>query len=140
MADFDEIVFLDWDAWAIKEIDDNFWNLLGDKDIIQASLSRYRSSHLNHRIGKSNKYCPSGAFMYCRDKTLPNRIIELWKKETHFYSDEVGIARITDELMGGWNGAEYLRRFEPDVFTSPTRNSFQKDVSKIYIKCKAGGK
>ena len=139
MSDFDEIVFVDWDTYLIKEIDEQFWTLLNEKDVIQASLNRYRHPHLSHRIGKQNQWCPSGAFMYCRDKSVPDKIIEYWKKEAHIYSCEVGIARLTDEWMGKWDINEYHRRFEPHVFTS-RYSKLIKDLAKNYIYCRGGGK
>lgn len=125
MEEFDEIVYLDWDTKPIKEIDDYFWELLQQKAPVQASLSKYRSWKLGHRIGRENRFCPSGAFFYCREKSIPNRMINLWKTNANYWSDEPAIALVIDEIMGKWDIEKYFERFEPLVFTSPIKCPFR---------------
>jgi len=133
MSDFDEIVFLDWDTKPIKPIDDNFWNLLNNKSPIQSSLTRYSSRRLSHRGNRlDNKWMPSAQFVYFRDKSLVDRAIELWKHEEHRWAEEPGLARLIDEMMGGWNIKKYEEYYETDVFTN-VRNPFKKDISNIYF-------
>jgi len=132
MQDFDEIVFLDWDTRPIKPIDDEFWSILRSKDVIQASLGKYMSARLTHRAGRDNKWNPSGSFVYMRDKSLPTRAIELWKKQHHKWTEEVGLAMLTDELMGTFDFNTYEKRFDPDVY-QVKRNPFIKEQSKSYF-------
>jgi hypothetical protein len=117
MKDFDEIVFLDWDTKLIKELPDDFWEKLNEKEAFQASLWRYKTPKIKHRKGKANKFCPAGGFVYMRDKTIPKRLIELWKTGPNSWSEEPSFALLTDEMSGGWGGiVKYRELFEPECY------------------------
>lgn len=138
MEDFDEIVYLDWDTRPVKPIDNYFWDALNKKDIMQASLGKYKTTRLEHRaIPRENHWMPSGSFIYLRDKSLPERIIDLFLKEKHHWSEEPGLARMTDELMGNsFSMEEYRKRFDPEVY-KVVKNPFPKDpnLEYFYNKC-----
>lgn len=135
MKDFDEIVFTDWDTIPIKSPDDRFWELLKNKDIIQASLGRYKTARLNHRDPeKHNNFNPSGSFVYMRDKSLPEQIIEIWKTSPNMWSEEPSLAILIDKLMGKWNFEEYGNRFEPVVYKKDRTNMYKKEEQNIYFR------
>lgn len=141
MKDYDEIVFLDWDTDLIKELPSDFWDVLGKKEIFQASLTNYRTPRLKHRIIlKDNKATPTGAFVYMRDKSIPKRLIELNKMAPNQWSCETAYALLTDELMGGWKGIDiYWDKFEPDFYVaSRSPYKFQKHRIKKNVCFKAG--
>jgi hypothetical protein len=51
--------------------------------------------------------------MYMRDMTLPAQAAEWWEKLNKQDNDEPSWARITDELVGGWQGIDvYWDNFE----------------------------
>jgi len=125
MEDFDEVVFLDWDTYLDKPLPSNFWEQLNKKEIFQAALGKYKISRINHRLDKrSNHFIPMGAFVYMRDKSIPDRLIKL-NEGPSSWSCEPSFARLTDEMVGGWKGIEtYWELFEPEFYT--TKNSVYK--------------
>jgi len=118
MDDFDEVVFLDWDTYLIKPLPDDFWEVLNEKDVFQASLLRYRTPRISHRDGLQNKTIPAGAFVYMRGKEVAVRLWELNKVCPNKWSCETAFAFLTDEITDGWKGLEeYWKRFEPEFYT-----------------------
>lgn len=119
MEDFDEVVFLDWDTYLDKELPADFWNILNKKESLQAALGHYRTPRINYRSGfKENRIIPTGAFVYMRDKSIPDKLIEL-NKDTCTWSCEPAMARLTDEMTGGWKGIKkYWELFEPEFYTN----------------------
>ena len=142
MEDFDEIIFLDWDTKLKKELPNDFWNQMYQKDIFQASLWRYTKPKIKHRQGKANKYTPAGGFVYMREKYIPNRLLELHAQGPNKWSEEPSYALFTDELTEGWKGLEkYWERFEPECYStrkSPYKRSknLNKDKDKLYFSNK----
>jgi len=128
MKDFDEIVYLDWDINLNQELPDNFWNCLNKKEVFQAALGRYKKARLNHRLQPDgNHWCPMGAFVYMRDKKIPDRLVEL-NTGANAWSCEPSFAKLTDEITGGWQGVNrYFDLFEPDFYIS--KNSPYKNTS-----------
>jgi hypothetical protein len=78
MEDFDEIVFLDWDTIPVKPIPDNFWDVLGEKDAIQANSIMYRRRKAMWRGRKDSRKLSCAAFVYCRDKKITEGMIDTW--------------------------------------------------------------
>jgi len=147
MEDFDEIIFLDWDTKLEKELPSDFWEQMYQKDIFQASLWKYEISKVKHRNRNANKYCPSGGFVYIRNKSIPKRLIELWEDAPNKWSEEPSFALLTDELMNGWKGLkEYWDRFEPDCYSArkspyrfdskPEVKDLNKNKDKLYFSNK----
>jgi len=121
--DFDEFIFLDWDTLPIKPLPDDFWDILGKREAVQAHLRRYsnkvkwiqkrgaiwRSENQNVR--------PCASFIYIRGKEMANKIYNLWEQNKS-WADEKTLASITDDIMGGWQGLQkYWDMFEPYCFT-----------------------
>ena len=78
----------------------------------------------------ANKYIPAGAFVYIRDKSLPDRMVSLNEAGGNKWSCEPTFARLTDELTDGWKGLQvYWDRFEPQFYTS-NRSPYRWDTVK----------
>lgn len=103
---YDEILFLDWDCFIQKPLDDNFYSLLRSKGDIQIPLYFYPNEILhkyetiNPRVNEFDHYfnmffyqiirngkwkfdngivIPNAGFIYLRDKDFPNKLIEIQK-------------------------------------------------------------
>jgi hypothetical protein len=61
---------------------------------------------------------PNGGFIYIRDKLIPEKAIKLWEKLGMGDNDEPAWARLTDDMVGGWQGIEKYW----DLFESPFCN------------------
>ena len=115
---YDEIVHMDWDCFPTKKLPENFWDVLGEKEIVQANLQKYRASKCYWRKGKDARhYLPNGGFFYMRDKTLPARMIKIWEgMKKNKQSSEPTMAKLIDEVGGGWQGIEhYWENFEVEA-------------------------
>jgi len=108
---YNELVYLDWDCVPQKPLPDNFWDELKKKDVFQATLQIYRRKKCHWRLEEQRKV-PNGGFIYLRDKSLPAEAIRWWEKLGKPDNDEPAWARLTDEMMGGWDIEEYWNRFE----------------------------
>jgi len=114
---YDEIVYLDWDCYLIKELKNNFWEALNKKEHFQACLMRYRRANiLNSRnTSKDNSIVPNGGFVYIRGKNVPGEIIKFRDVGPNKWLDEAAYAKYLDYICGGWIGAQdYWERFEPE--------------------------
>jgi len=118
---FDEIVHLDWDTIPTRLMDSNFWNILEQRESIQACL--YRLNHttcLWRDNGPAKRQVTNANFIYFRDKSFPSRIIDIWDnfpdERKYKFNDEIAISYFIDELNQKWIGAsEYHNRYEPMV-------------------------
>jgi len=119
MLEFDEIVFLDWDTIQIKPLPEDFWDVLEEKDSIQATMVSYHvrgPSAPNWRKADRDKSC-SASWVYIRDKTIPDKIIKVWEDIGRGWSEEKAIVKYIDEISGGWQGLQYFYdRFEPKYY------------------------
>lgn len=126
MEDFDEVVLLDFDMIQTKPLPNDFWDILGQKEILQTSIHQYKNPRLTHRPKKPNKWISSGAFVYVRDKSIPNRLWEINQSNANKWSCEPALSILTDEISSGWRNIDYYwEKFEPHFYTSkrtPFRN------------------
>jgi len=141
MSMFDEILFLDWDCYAIKELDWCFYDKLREKGPIQMPLYFYPDDILKDyqtispfvnealhyfnmffynmlRLGKwkfgSGLVIPNAGFIYCRDKH--------WFEHLHKIQINNGFTSNVEELCAlmFFNNFiettdEYLEKIEPVV-------------------------
>ncbi len=113
---FDEMVFLDWDTQLTSPLPADFWEVLEQKDSIQASLRQYHRRRVSWRKQDARKV-PCAAFIYLRDKAIPDRLIQIWEEIGKPWTEETVLMKYFDEQMGGWKGLdEYWKRFEPVFF------------------------
>lgn len=109
---YDEMIYMDWDCVPQKKLPVNFWDEMGKKEIFQANLQIYHRRKCHWRKKELRKV-PNGGFVYLRDKTLPAKAICYWEK-LRGDNDEPAWAKMTDDMVGGWQGPEkYWELFEP---------------------------
>jgi len=102
---YDEILYMDWDVVPQKKMPSNYWDVLGQKESFQACLQVYHRRKAYWRKEELRKV-PNGGFIYIRDKTIPQRAIDLWENLGSQDNDEPAWAKMTDEMMGGWQGID----------------------------------
>lgn len=103
---YDEILFLDWDCYIQKPLDDNFYNLMRGRGDIQIPLYFYPNEILRqyetinpkgndfdhyfnmffYQIIRNGKWkfdngivIPNAGFIYLKDKDFPKKLIEIQK-------------------------------------------------------------
>jgi len=131
---YDEIVYLDWDCVPIKPMDDQFWALLSKKREIQANLMAYRRTKCRWRGKIDVRKVSNGGFIYIRDNSIPQKLIDTWQALDEKFWDEVAISKFIDGLMGGWKGIEsYLSDFEPNVCNLLKKSVFEKTSNDPYF-------
>ena len=113
---YDEIVYMDWDCVPQKNISTNFWAEMGKRGVLQACLQQYFRKKCFWRKTDLRKV-PNGGFIYIRDNTIPSQVIQAWETMKQD-NDEPAWAKISDQLMGGWQDTEtsmqkYWDMFEP---------------------------
>jgi hypothetical protein len=120
---FDESVYLDWDCVPQKAIPINFWEEMGKKEVFQANLQCYHRRKCCWR--QSNiRAVPNGGFLYIRDKMLPRMAAQKWEELGRGDNDEPSWAKVTDDMIGGWQGKEkYWELFE-SMFSNLHRGSY----------------
>jgi len=111
----DELVHIDWDCKPQKNIDENFWKLLEKKASFQANLLQYHRVKAPWRGDKDTRKIPNGGFLYISDKTIPQKLIEIWETMKG-PSAEPAMAKYVDVVTDGWKGLDtYWDLFEPEV-------------------------
>jgi len=135
MQKFDEMVFLDWDTQLIKPLPVDFWEKLKFKSSLQVSLRKYFRDRITWRKEDAN-IVPTAAFIYIRDKKIPDRLIEIWEELNRPWTEEMVLMKYIDEIMGGWKGLEeYWNNFEPNFFNLIGCSAFQEDLLKTKNIC-----
>ena len=76
MEDYKEIVYIDWDCVAQKKLPNDFWGQMGKKEYCQANLQQYKRVQCRWRGRSDRRKLPNGGFLYIRDKTFPDEIID----------------------------------------------------------------
>jgi len=112
---YDEIVYLDWDCYLIKELPDDFWERLNQKEHFQACLMKYkRGKILTERARGAQSTVPNGGFVYIKGQDVPEKIISFRNVGSNKWLDEAAYAKYLDDYCGGWCGVqEYAEKFEP---------------------------
>jgi hypothetical protein len=117
LSDYDEIIFMDWDCLAIRPFTDDMWDKVGKGEDIKAILRMYKRRKATWRKGDMRKI-PEASWVYLRGKQVGDDLIDTWEKMNRPWSEEIVLAKYTDERLGGWQGVEaYWDNFEPPVFT-----------------------
>ncbi|GAH15744.1 unnamed protein product [marine sediment metagenome] len=120
---YDQIVYLDWDCIPVKQIPNNFWDILSQKKPFQACLQMYRKTRAPWRGKTDRRKIPNGGFMYIADKEIPKEGIRLWEEIGEGYNDEPAWGKLTDNMTDGWKGiGKYFELFEPE-FCNLHKNS-----------------
>lgn len=98
-----EVVWLDWDCWMMKPLPDDFWETMRKGKTFQASLLKFTRRVLPWRRDANAVCSPHGAFIYCRDYEIADRMMEL-SREFPTYIDEVLFIKFIERAWGvEWN-------------------------------------
>lgn len=141
MEMYDEILFLDWDCFAQKPLDDNFVNLLRSKGEIQIPLYFYPDEILNQfkkidPIVDDNMHyfnmffynmirncnwefmnglvIPNAGFIYCRDKDFFKNLLKI-QKDNGIISNIEEICALIYFKDFVKSTEEYIEKIEPLV-------------------------
>ena len=136
-ADYDEIVYLDWDCVQHKPIPSYFWKRMREREPFQANLMQYRTKKCLWR-NEDHRKVPNGGFVYIGNHEIPEKLIRKWNelfvtvleledkrrkkgKELRFrekslvFDDEPAMGKYVDDCTDGWKGIDtYWNLFEPD--------------------------
>jgi hypothetical protein len=127
MQDLDEMVYLDWDCNLVCNLNENFWTDLSKKEPIQGCLYRWkRAVALWRKLRWDQSYIINNGFLYMRDKTIPQNLIDEWNKRQTRNDEEITAFHI-DKMTGEWKGESFWREhFEPESCQLLLNPVFQK--------------
>ena len=158
MRDYDRIVCLDWDCILTKPLPANVWDILEQKDVVQANLFLYRTKKCLWRKEDVRKTC-NGGFVYMADKSIPDQFIKNWeelrswaldiqekrrvrglelrcREKSLMFDDEPSISKFIDDYSKGWPGVdEYWQRFEPSICLLRKKSAFSKEQNESKDAC-----
>ena len=135
---YDEVVFLDWDCYPIRQFSADMWNDLNKKESFQACLQFYKRQKIEHRkqletdFTNSNGFLPNAGFIYLRDKSFIDEMKEYRWVPPASWSEESAMAKWLDAKTGGWVGVEkYYELFEPSCCNLHKRGTFRSRKIKL---------
>jgi len=77
---------------------------------------------------------PCAAFIYIRDKSIPDALVKTWEELGKPWSEETVLMKYIDDRSGGWKGEQYYwNHYEPDFFNLE-QNSAYMDKSLLKTK------
>lgn len=119
-----EVVWLDLDTVLTQPLPADFWARMGQGAAFQGTLQQNHRKRAGHRMqqtweGKGPvdddaRKTPAGACLYFRGLEAIDRLLAMYAERPFEYDLHV-LARLTDELMGGWKGWQRYKEqgFEP---------------------------
>lgn len=119
---YTELVYLDWDCFPTKNIPEDIWQNMKSKGVFQANLQQYRNIKAPWRMTDPRKV-PNGGFLYLGDSDLPDQAIKFWEECGSPDNDEIGWARLCDELSGGWQDIDYYWQNFESMYSNLWRGS-----------------
>lgn len=135
IEEFDQIVFLDWDCQPEKELPSNFWDVLSEKEPLQAIIRSYRRKKVFWRNSDWRKV-PCASFVYIREKKIVYDLIQLWEDMGKPMSEELVMAKYMDERLGGWKGLDhYWDNYEPNFFVLDEGFVYSKEKLNTKYRC-----
>lgn len=122
---YDQSVCLDIDCQMVSELPHDFWEMHDQKEDVQVPLyySTKGESYSPWRDGDGKLYKPCACYVFLRGNAIAKKILATMEKVksglTVDFTEEVVLAKVTDDIVGGWKGAEeYAKRFEPCAFST----------------------
>lgn len=109
LQDYDQIVWLDWDAKLLRRLPANFWDRIADGGVVQGSLRQYKKPRCLWRRSHGRRLVPGGAFIAVRGRDTIGELLEI-QAQHPFEDDEITLARFVDQRMGGWVDEYKYRR------------------------------
>jgi len=125
------VIWLDWDCHQIAKLPLSFWAEMALGEVFQASLRAYRRPQCPWRKGVNKHYVPHGAFMYFEQMSFVKKTIAAHQKRFPKCTDEIALAWVLDQMIGGWKGPEFykLSGFEPHCYDQRKKYVFQPEVA-----------
>lgn len=105
LEEYDQIVWLDFDVQMVADIPDGFWQRLRSGPPLQAKLIQYRRGRCPWR-DKDRSKTPCGSCVYVRRDAPVDEMIA-WHLENPRCGDEVVMAWVIDQHLGGWSPSDY---------------------------------
>ena len=113
LADHDAIVWLDLDCKLFEPVPADFWERMARGAEVQITVVQYHVRTCTWRPSEK-RVVPEGAFIYCRDVSAVDAVIEMYKRWPN-QIDQTLFARVIDERCDGWQGPDHYkaRGYEP---------------------------
>ena len=136
--DYDEILWVDWDCYPLKEMPDNYWDIMGKKESFQANLMTYHHRQCWWRKHAS-RTVPNGGFIYLRDRAIVSRVMSIYDSYKGI-NDEPAWARYIDDFIGDWGNLQasykkYWDMFEPELCCVYKASPFSEELLKSRDVC-----
>ncbi len=107
-------VWLDMDTLLSGPLPSDFWACMGKGQAFQGTLGQFGMRRVWWREEDIRKL-PLGMFLYWRGRETIRRMIDLYAEHPGEW-DQVVLARLVDEMMGGWKGPEAYRAMGFQVY------------------------
>jgi len=137
---YEEVQHLDWDCIPQKAMDEEYWTIMGQGNVLQANLQQYRRIKCGWRRKYSQdiRKVPNGGMFYLRGAEHIDGVIKCWES-LRGPSCEPPMGLYVEELMGGkWTGVEdyWTQGFEAmtcdlhrnSCYSKEFREKHQKDL------------
>lgn len=108
-------VWLDLDTVLQSPLPADFWDRMAKGAAFQATLQQNFKRRAGWRGEKNEpRKTPAGACLYFRGTEAVEKLMAIYAEKPHEW-DLVTLARLTDDLMGGWKGSEQYKAlgYEP---------------------------
>lgn len=101
---WDAVVLLDMEIEMARPLPGDFWERLAAGQPVQAPLYHYVVKKCSWRkVGM--RQIPGAVTLYCREAAILDKCLRTMA-ENPKETEEVALARLTDEMQGGWQGAD----------------------------------
>jgi hypothetical protein len=81
----------------------------------------YKRRKATWRGKNDTRKIPNAAFVYIRDKSITEGMLQTWEDIGRPWSEELVMARHIDKMNGGWQGLDhYWENHEPHWFAMPS--------------------
>ena len=124
MGIFDNAICLDIDCHQVSELPNDFWSIHEKKSILQIPLISYRRRYVMWRM-TNKEIVPCCCYVYFRGREptkMAFKALENLKSDPdvgEWFTDETVMARVIEDMDGGWHGTEeYAKLHEPDFFST----------------------
>lgn len=139
MQEYDEIVYLDFDAIPCKPFD-GFWDSIDKSRPFQANLCQYRRIRAPWRNKIDVRKIPNCGAMYLGNKSVAMDLIKWWEDPRHTdkKSCEPSTALWLDDINGGWIGCDKWKELYEAKWVNLKMNGVFDNSSTAYFIHHAG--
>ena len=114
----DEVVYMDWDCVPQKKLPDDFWEKCNQRGVIQGCLQQYRRIKCPWRKFHQRKVI-NGGWIFLKDKTIPDKVIEIWKTMPQDNDEPAWTRFIDDNVIQNWDDSNECLKTFWDVYETP---------------------